>query len=81
MPEELKNGTKAVGFKETRRAVLTGKAQRVYLAADADPALCETLEELCVRSGIAVDRNATMKELGQACSISVGAAAAALLKG
>ena len=79
MPEELKNGTKAVGFKETRRAVLTGKAQRVYLARNADPAITEPIESLCKQLGVGYAWAKSMQDLGTACGIEVGAAAAATL--
>lgn len=80
MLEELKNGTKVVGAKQTRRALNDGKALRVYYAADADPALWEPVVALCREKGVPVAEAAGMKELGLACSIAVGAAVAALLR-
>ena len=37
MLTELKQGSKVVGVKQTKRAVNDGKAARVFLAEDADP--------------------------------------------
>lgn len=80
MLEELKNGTKVVGAKQTRRAVNDGRALRVYYAADADPALWEPITALCAEKGVPTVEAAGMKELGSACSIAVGAAVAALVR-
>ena len=79
MLEELKNGTKVVGAKQTRRALNEGRAIRVYFAGDADPALWEPIVELCEEKGIPVAEVTSMKELGHACSISVSAAVATLV--
>lgn len=37
MLEELKQKSKVVGVKQTRRAVSDGSARRIFLARDADP--------------------------------------------
>lgn len=80
MLEELKNGTKVVGAKQVKRAVDGGRAQRVYYAADADPALWEPIVALCEEMGVPVEETSGRKALGSACSIAVGAAVAALLR-
>lgn len=66
-----------VGAKQLKKAVLAGTAQCVYLAEDADPALTEPLEALCREHGIPYSRVPSMADLGRACNIEVGAAAAA----
>ena len=63
-------------MKQTRRAVSQGSAKRVYLACDADPALTEPLLALCREKGVSADCSLTMQQLGRACGIEVGAAAA-----
>lgn len=68
-----------VGVKQLRKAVLHGAARQVFLALDADPALTEPLEELCVQQGIPYVHVRSMAELGRACRIEVGAAAAAVV--
>lgn len=78
--EELKNGTKVVGVKQTRRALHDGTALRVYYASDADPSLWGPIAALCGEKGIPVTEVAGKRELGLACSIAVGAAVAALLQ-
>ena len=79
MLQELQNGKIVVGIKQLRRAVAEHRVRKVWLADDADPALTEPLEKLCTEAGIPVTHVPTKRELGQACRISVGAAAAGLL--
>jgi len=66
-----------VGAKQLKKAILNGTARQVYLAANADPAITGTLEELCSQRGIPYSWVRSMSELGRACHIEVGAAAAA----
>ena len=75
--EEQSRSKKVVGIKQVRKALREGRARKIWLADDADPALTEPLETACRENGIEVQRAVTMKELGRACSISVGAACAA----
>ncbi|MCI7473754.1 MAG: ribosomal L7Ae/L30e/S12e/Gadd45 family protein [Clostridiales bacterium] len=79
MLTQLKQGAKVVGVKQTRRAIDDGRAARVFLAQDADPALTGPVETLCAEKGVPVEKVAQMKELGSACGIAVGSAVAALL--
>ena len=78
--EELSRSKKVVGIKQVRKALREGCVKKLWLADDADPALTEPLETACRDNGIEVRRVVTMKELGRACSISVGAACAAEIK-
>ena len=71
---------RVVGVKQTRRAIQEGRAARVYLAADADPMITEPLEALCREAGIPVEGDKTLRELGRAVGIAVGAAAVAELR-
>ena len=80
MPGELASRDRVVGLKQTRRAVMQGAARAVYLASDADPRLTEPMEALCQAAGVAVVTDYTMAQLGRACSIAVGTAAAAALE-
>ena len=79
MLNELKNTPKVVGIKQLRKALNRGRVQEVFLARDADPALTDPLETLAEEQGVPVQWVSAMKELGQACGIAVGAAAAGLL--
>ena len=80
MLEELRSSEKVIGAKQSRRAVRDGLAQRVFLACDADPALTDPIEEQCGSASVPVSREFTMKELGQAAGIHVGAAVVTVLK-
>ena len=80
MLSELKNSPRVVGVKQLRKAVGRDEIRRVFLAEDADPAVTEPIERLAACKTIPVTRVRSMKELGQACGISVGASAAGLLK-
>ena len=77
MLTQLQNTAKVVGVKQTRRALNDGRAKEVFLARDADPNLTEPLAAQAEESGIGVIWVDSMKMLGKACGISVGAAVAA----
>ena len=68
---------RVVGVKQTRRAIQEGRAIRVYLAADADPMITDPLAALCEAAAIPVEGDKTLRELGHATGIAVGAAAVA----
>ena len=68
-----------VGSKQLRKALQAGRAQQVFLAENADPAITEPLAEMCGELHIQITWVRTMAELGQKCGIEVGAAAAAVL--
>ena len=75
----LRNHQKIVGMKQLRKALLRGGVARVYLAQDADPAITMPLAELAQCSGVEIIWVGKMHDLGRACNIDVGAAAAATL--
>ena len=79
MLEELKQGNTVVGIKQLRRALDGGKVKKVFLAEDADPILVDPVAQLCAEIGVECEAVQTMRALGAACGISVGAAAAAIL--
>ena len=66
-----------VGAKQLRKALQSGRATRVYLARNADPAITEPLEAMCRQCHIEFAWVPSMLDLGKACGIEVGAAAAA----
>ena len=79
-PSEIARHRVVVGAKQLRKALLSGSAQQVYLAKNADPALTEPIAELCQNYNVPFTWVKSMSELGQACGIEVGAAAAATVK-
>ena len=68
-----------VGTKQLKKAVKAGLVRSVFLAENADPAVTEPLEQLCVQHHIPITWVSAMADLGRACGIEVGAAAAAVL--
>ena len=66
-----------VGVKQLRKALLSDKARLVCLAENAEPALTEPIEALCQQKNVEYAWVASMTDLGRACGIEVGAAAAA----
>ena len=76
---DLSKGRIVVGAKQLKKAVKARRAAYVFLAENADPAVTEPLEALCADNHIQITWVRTMAELGQACGIEVGAAAAAVL--
>ena len=79
MLDELKTDRKVVGIKQLRKALSAGTAKKVFVAQDADPALTEPLVEQCHSAHVDVIPVPTMKQLGDACEISVAAAVAAII--
>ena len=78
--EALKNADKVIGIKQVTKAVNKGFAVCVFLADDAHARVVEPLQKLCEQKGIETVHAAAMQELGEACAIEVGAAAAAVLR-
>lgn len=81
MLESLKDASKRiVGMKQTLKAVQEGMALKVFLAEDVDNYIAQKIREECQNHKIDIVMVDSMKELGEACRISVGAATAAVLK-
>ena len=79
MITELASQEKVVGVKQSRKAIREGRARRVYLACDADPAITEPIAASCAQAGIPIETEYTLAQLGQACRITVGASVVAVL--
>lgn len=80
MIQELSGSNKVVGAKQAKRALRDGRAVRLFMAMDADPRLLQPLVQEAVNRQVPVSQVPTMKELGLACGIAVGAAVAVLTK-
>ena len=76
----LANRKVVVGAKQLRKALQKGLAERVFLAENADPAITEPIAEMCRKHHIQITWVRSMAELGRACGIEVGAAAAAVIR-
>ena len=74
------SGKKVVaGAKQLRKAMAAQNVYRVFLARNADPAITEPLEALCKQNNVSYAWVKSMTDLGSACGIEVGAAAAAAI--
>ncbi|MHA0857674.1 ribosomal L7Ae/L30e/S12e/Gadd45 family protein [Paenibacillus sp. CMAA1364] len=69
-----------IGTKQTVRSVELGQATEVYVALDAEQRLISKIVALCEKHNVNITYVDTMIELGEACSIEVGAAMAAVIK-
>ena len=77
---ELTRFKLVVGAKQLRKALERGTAKFVCLAKNADPAITEPIASKCLALDVPVTWVSTMQELGCACGIDVGAAAAAAVE-
>ena len=75
--EKLSGRSFVVGAKQLKKALKNGKATYVFLASNADPAITEPIAALCQLNKVDVSWVKSMTDLGHACGIEVGAAAAA----
>ena len=71
---------RVVGTRQTTKAVQEGRAKKVFIAEDAEDRITGPLMELCNAKGIEIVKVKSMKELGSACGIDVGAASAAVIE-
>lgn len=79
--KELANQTKIiVGVKQSTKALTTDRAKIVFVANDADPLIIQKVIELAKDKKIEIVYAESMKELGRACNIDVGAATAVIEK-
>ena len=68
-----------VGAKQLRKALQKGICRYVFLAENADPSITEPIADLCGTSEVPHHWVDSMSDLGRACGIEVGAAAAAVI--
>jgi large subunit ribosomal protein L7A len=80
MLDKLKKAPKKIiGTKQTLKAIDKDQVCMVFIAQDAEEHVVSQLKETCLRKGVETVVVSTMKELGDACGIQVGAASAAIL--
>ncbi|MGE5676523.1 MAG: ribosomal L7Ae/L30e/S12e/Gadd45 family protein [Pseudomonadota bacterium] len=79
--QELKASNKRiVGLKQTVKAVRNGTAKFVYVAEDADDFIKQSVLDACGGTDLQIIYVSSMKELGDACGIDIGASTAAIIK-
>ncbi|MCY1120242.1 50S ribosomal protein L7ae-like protein [Bacillus safensis] len=68
-----------IGTKQTVKALKRDSVKEVVVANDADPALTASVLKLAQEKGVDIYVVDSMKKLGKACGIEVGAAAVAIM--
>jgi large subunit ribosomal protein L7A len=69
-----------VGRRQVLKALRAGRLERLYVAADAAPAIAAELIGEALACGVAVDRSLDLARLGRAGGVEVGAAAVGVLR-
>ena len=77
---DIRNKKKYIGFKMALRAVKEGNAGLVYMAGDINDKMKEQILSECHNYSVEVCHIETMKQLGKAALIEVGAAVVAIDK-
>ncbi len=75
----LASADKVIGIKQTKKAINSKLAKKVFVSLNADPAIRDEITFLAKSADVEVVEVATMDELGRASGISVGAACAAIV--
>ena len=80
MLSQLKTAAKVVGIKQSKKIIRDGDAEKVFIAQDAEQRIIGPITELCQASGVEIVEVSSMKELGAAAGIAVGAAVVTVTK-
>ena len=70
---------KAIGIRQSEKAILNGSAKYVYIAEDADYFIKNSILGIVNKNNVPFEYVASKKLLGSACGIEVSAAVVALL--
>lgn len=79
MITEAEKNRLAVGYKQTLKALSSGKVQKLFVASDVLSSMLDEIEEVSQNSGCETYYIPTKRELGKMCGIHVGASCAAVL--
>lgn len=71
---------RTIGTNQTTKALQQSAAKQVYIAKDAEVKVVHPILTLAKERGVPVYWVDTMKQLGKACGIEVGAATAAIIE-
>jgi large subunit ribosomal protein L7A len=69
-----------VGTKQTAKALKNDLVKEVVIAEDAEPRVTMKVIQLADQKQVPITKVDSMKKLGKACGIEVGAAAVAIIK-
>ncbi|GIN92785.1 ribosome-associated protein L7Ae-like [Siminovitchia terrae] len=75
----LQDANLIIGTKQTVRALRSGHAKEVFVAQDADSRITDNIINTAKELDVPVTKVDSMKKLGKACGIDVGAAAVAII--
>lgn len=78
MLSQLSSAAKVVGVKQSKKVIRDGGAKQVFIAADAERRITDPIRALCDECSVQVTEAPSMKELGAAVGIAVGAAVVAV---
>ena len=79
--ERIRHATKrTIGINQTAKALQQSSVLHVYVARDAETHVVTPIVSMANNLGVTVEWVETMKQLGKACGIEVGAATAAILE-
>ena len=70
---------KVIGLNQTKKAISSGSAKKVFAAQDADDMFLTQIKRLCGEHSVPLEEIATMDELGKACGIDVRCAVCAIV--
>ena len=72
---------RAIGLKQSLKAIKHGFAEMVYLASDATDNIVDSVMDVCREMNVSqINREHTMAQLGEFAEIDVGAAVLVVLK-
>jgi len=75
-----KNKKLRIGLKQSMKAISEGLAEKLIIARDADQYVTRGVLKLAEEHGVRIEYCESMKALGKACEIDVGAATAVIIK-
>lgn len=80
MLDDLKHYKKAVGVKQSTKALENGVVVSIFIAKDCEQRVVKGIIELCEKQSVPITYVDSMKQLGKACGIEVEASVACILK-
>jgi large subunit ribosomal protein L7A len=69
-----------VGTKQSVKALINNEVKEIIIANDADDRITQKVIQTAEEQQIPLTKVSSMKELGKACEIDVGAAAVAIIQ-
>lgn len=69
-----------IGTKQTLKALENGSIKEVIVAEDADRRVVQKVETIAMKKKVPILKVESMKKLGKACGIDVGAATVGITK-